>query len=124
MVRCARSASYRIRTINYTYDAAGRLASASDPDSSYSYGYDDLGRVTSISNAGTNGMPTVVLNQQYDATGRRSELSATIDDTADFTNSYSYDGDGRVTNIAQSGSTAGNSVAGKLVDFGYDAAGN
>jgi hypothetical protein len=42
--------------------------------------------VASVDNAGTPGMPDVVLSSGYDAAGNRSSLSATIAGTADFLN--------------------------------------
>jgi YD repeat-containing protein len=50
-----------IRTISYTYDAAGHLATASDSDSSYSYTYDNAGRLASVDNQGTPGVPGHVI---------------------------------------------------------------
>src|SRR5690606_3010886 len=65
-----------IREIEFTYDAAGQLTAASDPDSSYAYEYDNLGRVTTVDNNGTPGVTRVVLTAGYDATGNRTTLAA------------------------------------------------
>jgi hypothetical protein len=35
-----------VNTLDFTYDAAGQMTSASDDNSSYDYTYDSLGRVT------------------------------------------------------------------------------
>jgi len=99
-----------IYTISYSYDAANQVTSASDPDSSYAYQYDDLGRVTSVDNNGTPGVPDVVLASQYDAINDRTQLAATIAGTADFVNTYQYDADQRLTQLVQQGQTGGNPV--------------
>ncbi|MFO0903211.1 MAG: RHS repeat-associated core domain-containing protein [Pirellulales bacterium] len=112
-----------LRTISYVYDDAGQLTSVADPDSAYAYTYDALGRVTEVDNDGTPDAPHVVLAMTYDAASRRSGLSATIDATADFANTYSYDNLGRLTRVDQLGQTGGNSVAAKRVDFTYNALG-
>src|SRR5205085_10845027 len=54
-----------LRTIAYAYNADNEITSASDPDSSYAYVHDNLGRVTSLDNAGTPNIPHVVLASQY-----------------------------------------------------------
>ena len=112
-----------VETISFTFDAASQLTSASDSNSSYSYTFDDLGRVTTIDNAGTTGAPNLVLTNTFDAAGNRTEVAATIDSTADFKNTYQYDALGRTTRIEQTGQTGGNSVADKRVDLAYNAVG-
>ncbi len=57
----AATAGSLVRTATYTYDAAGQLTAASDPDSSYAVGYDNLGRVISVDNNGTSGVLRVIL---------------------------------------------------------------
>jgi len=109
------------RTINYAYNAVSDLTSASDPDSAYAYTYDNLDRVTSSTNAGTPGVPTVVLASAYDADSRRTSLTATVGGTADFQNTYLYDPLSRMTSVRQTGQTGGNTVAQKRVDFEYNA---
>lgn len=64
-----------------------------------------------------------MLNNDYDSTDQRTNLTATVGGTNDFVNAYSYDADGRTTGIAQSGVTGGNTVAAKLVTMAYDPAG-
>ncbi len=112
-----------IRTISYSYDAANEVASSADPDSSYAYAYDNLGRVTSIDNTGTPGVPDVVLASQYDAMNNRTQLAATIAGTADFLNTYQYDADQRLTQLVQQGQTGGNAVAVKGANLSYNALG-
>ncbi len=63
-----------IRTIDFEYDDASRMTSASDPDSAYAMEYDALGRMTSIDNDGTPGVPNVVLESTYLVTSLRSRV--------------------------------------------------
>ncbi len=56
----------------------GRLTSASDPDASYAYGYDAAGRLTSVDNAGTPGVPHVVLSYGYDTVNNRTSLTDSL----------------------------------------------
>jgi YD repeat-containing protein len=112
-----------IRTISYSYDAASQLTSAADPDSSYAYAYDDLGRVTSVDNNGTPGVSRVVLASVYDAMNNRTQLAATIAGTADFLNAYEYDALNRLTQLVQQGQSGGNSVSTKGAELAYNALG-
>jgi len=107
-----------VNTIDLGHDAADRLTTVSDGVSAYSLSYDALGRLTGVDNAGTPGAPNVVLSAAYDAAGRRTQLSATIDGTADFLNTYQFDNLGRVTRVEQTGQ-GGNAVAEKRVDISY-----
>ncbi len=106
-----------IRTINSTYDAVSQLLHASDPDSSYTYTYDLAGRVTSVDNAGTPGIPHVVLNYSYDPKGNVLSVTDTISSLAGI-ESFVYDELNRVTQITQTG----NGVTDKRVDFSYNGA--
>ena len=112
-----------IHTIAYTYDAAGQLLGVDDAEADYTYAYDALGRATSSSLNLAGLGQTVTLSYAYDSAGRRAELSATIDGTDDFLNSYAYDATGRLVRVEQSGVTGGNAVAEKRVDFTYDSSG-
>ncbi len=80
----AATAGSLVRTLTYSYDAAGQLTAASDPDSSYAVSYDNLGRVLTVDNNGTSGVPRVILTSGYDAAGNRSSLSASVAGTADL----------------------------------------
>ncbi len=119
----AASAGSVVRTLSFTYDAASQLTATSDPDSSYAIAYDNLGRVTSLDNNDTSGVPRVVLSSVYDVASNRTNLSATIAGTNDFTNDYTYDALHRLTRVDQTGQAGGNSVADKRVDLGYNALG-
>jgi RHS repeat-associated protein len=111
-----------VRTLSSTYDAAGQLTAASDPDSSYAITYDHLGRVLTVDNNGTSGVPRVILTSSYDAAGTRASLSASVAGTADFLNSYTHDALDRLTRVDQTGQ-GGNTVAEKRVDLAYNAVG-
>jgi YD repeat-containing protein len=92
----------RQNTLNFTYDALGRMLSAGDQFAGYAYTYDRLGRMT-ISDAAIAGLaPTVTLTNAYDAAGRRTQVAATIGGNADFVTDYAYDQLGRTTSIRQS----------------------
>jgi RHS repeat-associated protein len=102
-----------IYSISYGYDLDGRLTSASDPDSTYAYGYDHASRLTSVDNAGTPGVPHVVLTSGYDAVDNRTSLSDNLTGSV----SFGWDNAHRLT----SESLTVNSVAGPSVTLGYDA---
>ena len=102
------------------------MTSESDAFSSYTYQYDSLGRQTAVTSANPY-QPTVTLTSGYDATGSnavgddlRTSLSATIDNTPDFLNTYTYDGDGNLTQVVQQGQAGGNGVTAKQVQLEYD----
>jgi len=78
--------------------------------------------VTTVDNDGTTGVPRVILTSTYDTLSRRTAVSASINGTADFLNSYSYDALHRLTRVDQTGQTGGNTVAEKRVDFAYNIA--
>ena len=109
-----------IYTISYAYNADNAVTSASDPDSSYAYTLDHLGRVTSLDNSSTPNIPHVVLSSQYDALGDRTQLTATVAGTADFLNAYTYDADQNLLQATQEGQTGGNGVAPKGVGYAYN----
>jgi RHS repeat-associated protein len=107
-----------IRTTSYGYDAASQMLSVSDPDSSYAYTYDLDGRVTSVDNAGTAGVPNVLLGYGYDAVDNLLSVTDTIGGQQRGTEAFTYDALNRVTQVRQSG----DGVAEKRVDLVYDAA--
>ena len=74
------------RTISSAYNADGELIAASDPDSVYVYNYDADGRVTTVDNAGTPGVPHVVLTAGYDTAGDRTSLADNLGGTAAVAN--------------------------------------
>ncbi len=112
------SGNNALRTIDYAFDAASQLTSASDVDSAYSYTHDLDGRVTTVSNSGSPGVPAVVFTYAYDALDNLLTRGDTINGLSRGTNSYTYDVLNRMTRVTQSGT----GVVDKRVDMAYDAA--
>ncbi|HQU43360.1 MAG TPA: RHS repeat-associated core domain-containing protein, partial [Pirellulales bacterium] len=112
-----------VATMSYAYNLDNQLVSASGPNSTYAFAYNGDGLVTSTDNAGTPNVPDVVLTNTYDAVGDRTSQSATIAGTADYLNSYSYNGDQQLTVFQQQDQNGGNVVSPKQVDFAYNALG-
>ncbi|WP_158265624.1 RHS repeat-associated core domain-containing protein [Blastopirellula marina] len=110
-----------IRYLTYKYDAASQLIEASDPDATYTFTYDNLGRNTSTEHELTALGFDVVIDETYDALGRRTGLAAEIDGTDDLVNSYAYDYLNRMTQVTQGSQSGGNVVAEKRANFSYDA---
>jgi len=110
-----------VRTLSYTYDAASQLTSASDPEATYNFDYDNLGRNTGITHDLADLGFDVIVSEEYDALGRRTSLAAEIDGTDDLINTYAYDYLNRMTQVTQGSQSGGNVVAEKRVDFSYDA---
>jgi YD repeat-containing protein len=109
-----------VHTISYTYDAAGRLDQASDPQSAYGYDYDALGRVTYESQSIAGLSPLIEYNRVFDGANQVTSLQAIIAGTADFKNLYTYDNLNRLSQVTQQGVTGGNAVAAKRADFAYN----
>jgi RHS repeat-associated protein len=61
-------------------------------------------------NNGTLGAARVIMTSTYDKASNRLTVSATINGTADFTRTYTYDAINRMTEVDQSGSAANPSV--------------
>ena len=81
-----------VNTIDTTYDSQSFVTSISDDLSAYSFMRDPLGRVLSIDNFGTPGVPNVTLNASLDPNGNRTQLTADIIGVSvDFRNDYTYD---------------------------------
>jgi RHS repeat-associated protein len=105
-----------LRSIGYTYDAADRLITESDPDSKYTFGYDAVDRLTSVDNTGTTGVPAVVFNYAYDGVSNLVSVFDKINGVSAGQTSYAYDLLNRATRITQSGT----GVQSKRVDMTYD----
>jgi RHS repeat-associated protein len=105
-----------LRSIGYTYDAASRLTTESDPVSRYSFGYDVLDRVISVDNTGTTGVPAVVFAYAYDGAGNVISVADRINGTNTSQTDYTIDQLNRVTKITQSGT----GVQNKRVDMTYN----
>ncbi|WP_186767835.1 choice-of-anchor D domain-containing protein [Blastopirellula retiformator] len=110
-----------VHTITYSYDAASQLTEASDTAATYTFTYDRLGRNTSTEHDLAALGFDVVIDEAYDALGRRTSLTAEIDGTDDLENIYAYDYLNRMTQVTQGSQSGGNAVAEKRVDFTYDA---
>lgn len=65
----------------------------------------------------------MVLTSGYDPVNDRTSLSATINGTPDFLNSYTFDADQRMTDETQQGQQGGNGVDPKQIEFYYNALG-
>ncbi|WP_017324313.1 RHS repeat domain-containing protein [Synechococcus sp. PCC 7336] len=102
----------------YEFDAADQLKAAGDAFHRYSYSYDLAGRATSVSNAGSTGVPQVDLAYGYDAANNRTSVTDTIAGVETGLETFEFDLLNRVTRLTQSGAN----VAEKSVTFGYDAA--
>ena len=110
-----------VRTLNFAYDAASQLVSASDPAAAYDFEHDLQGRVTSQVQTLEGLTFDIEYQSQFDPNSRRTELLAILDGTADFENTYSYDNLNRLTGLTQQGTAGGNEVAEKRFDFAYTA---
>lgn len=98
------------QVIDYAYD------DVVDQFSSLVFTYDDRNRIKTVDNTETIGVPSVVLAYSYDAAGNMLTVTDTIDAVVSSTNTYTYDGLNRVTEITQSG----NGVSDKKVDCAYN----
>jgi RHS repeat-associated protein len=102
-----------------SYDAEDQVIYITNPDSTYSYSYDEMGRVLTVDNAGTPDVANVVLTYNYDEKGNVISVADSIDGIASGVTTYEYDRINRTTSITQSGV----GVADKRVDFDYNAVG-
>jgi RHS repeat-associated protein len=109
--------------LTFSYDAAGQLTEASDPAATYEYVYDALGRLLSETQDLAGLTPDIELQRTYDAGSRQTELQAIVGGTADLKNTFTHDALSRVTGVTQQGTSGGNAVAVKRVDFAYNASG-
>jgi RHS repeat-associated protein len=102
--------------IQYTYDKSGNLLIVQDQFSKLTYAYDALNRPIEVKNAGTPNAPSVELDYAYDPAGNIASVTDTVFGNLGGTTSYSYDGQNRMTSVAQNGT----GVDPKLVDFVYN----
>jgi RHS repeat-associated protein len=107
-----------LNVVTYTYNADGDVTQVQDDVSKYEYGYNADNEVTSQSNLGTTGVPTVTLTYAYDADGDRTSM----DDSLGGLVSYTYDNRDELINETLSGSGSGTSP--EAVKNTYDIAGN
>jgi hypothetical protein len=59
-----------IKRLTTAYNADGEINSTGDNFSHYAYTYTGQGEVASVDNAGTPGVPDVLLNSGYDTCGQ------------------------------------------------------
>ena len=120
-----KESSTTVNTITHSYNIESQPLTSSDVASGLVYTYDGLGRMATASNAGTTGVPEVVLTLTHNRLNERTDLAAQIDkeNTPDFANSYLHDKLGRISRITQTGQTSGNAVADKRADFTFGSLG-
>ena len=108
------------RTISYTFSDDGDLEQVSDPDATYDYIYDEMGRNLSAVQNITGLNPEIKFENAYNAVSSRTELQAWFDSTKDFKNAYSYDSMQRLSSLTQQTVSSGNVVAPKRIEFAYN----
>jgi YD repeat-containing protein len=106
-----------VRTIDSSFDPVGQLTQISDPDSTYKYTYDLDGRLSTLSNEGSVGVPTVLMSYGYDPVGNSISRTEAIDGTLNRTITSSFDDLNRLGSLQQSGGVE------KRVDYTYNAIG-
>jgi YD repeat-containing protein len=86
--------------VTYSYDAAGDLIGAGDPNAAYSYSYDGDGRLTQevVTYPGLSPNPLVTLSYGYDGFGDRTSLADSLGGQI----TYSYNGNFQLTDLTMS----------------------
>ena len=102
-----------IRTISSSYDAAGDLTVESEPDSVYTYSYDTAGRLASVDNQGTPGVPHVRLSYGYDGVNDRTVLTDNLGGILCLTYDNGHHLTGETWNV--------NQTVVAQINFSYDA---
>ena len=114
-------ASHPVRTLNYTYDARGRLSTISSNDTqTLTYGYTTTGALVRSQKwtgpvGGSGGFTTTYT---YDNNHRVATETA-----SGVTTTYTYDGDGLIANLTVT-NTAGTITSNNTLTFGHDPGGN
>ncbi len=119
-----------VATFSYDYNAANELIDAGDQivtgtyasTSNVTFTFDALGHESQIASSGSTA-PTITLQQNFDPADERTTLTALINGTNDFTNTYLFDALGRMTNILQTTQMMGATVM-RDVQLGYYADGS
>ncbi|GEM_PF-1907054 len=103
------------REVLYRYDAAGRLLSASDADTTLTFEYDALDRMTAAATTsslrGASATKQSRFSYEYDALGRRAKMT----DPSGQETLYAYDPAGNLTGLTQPN--------GETLRFEYDKVG-
>ena len=102
-------------TIDYSYDGNGRLASASDSQSTITYTYDVNGYLDVVTTTGTAVGNTIVVDYAANADGSIASATVSVNGNVDHVEEFTYDADGRLVRVTQSGGAASE----KRVDFSY-----
>ena len=122
------------RDIQFDYDLAGQLETASEVNAAtLSFTYDSLGRPELVTHQIAGLTSNVTFDAAYDLNGNRKKLAVNIGGTvnndgilsggkSDFVTDSDFDQLNRLIGITQYGVTNGNAVADKHVVFAYDAA--
>jgi RHS repeat-associated protein len=98
--------------VNYIYDDAGRLARKELGNGTYTtYAYDPAGQLLHLVNFAPGGAVNSRFDYTYDDLGRRTSMT-----TLDGTWTYGYDGAGELTSVQLPN--------GRTIQYVYDAAGN
>lgn len=105
-----------VRTMNFTFNALGLMTGASDPASTLTFNFDVLNRLQSSTQSNVPGLADFTLNYTYDDMGNVTSVT----DNYGVQVGSTYDARNRL----QARSWQGGGIAGALVRFGYDAAGN
>ncbi|WP_324282067.1 RHS repeat-associated core domain-containing protein [Cyanobacterium aponinum UTEX 3221] len=87
-----------------------------NPDATYTYSYDEMGRIEIVDNAGTPDVANVILTYDYDEKGNIISVIDTINGVASGLTTYEYDKIDRLISLTQSD----NGVEDKRVDFDYN----
>ncbi|WP_324282070.1 RHS repeat-associated core domain-containing protein [Cyanobacterium aponinum UTEX 3221] len=99
-----------------SYNSADELIYITNPDATYTYSYDEMGRMETVDNAGTPDVANVILTYDYDEKGNIISVIDTINGVASGLTTYEYDKIDRLISLTQSG----NGVEDKRVDFDYN----
>ncbi|MEI7900906.1 MAG: RHS repeat-associated core domain-containing protein, partial [bacterium] len=98
--------------VRYTYDTAGRLSREDKGNGTYTtYAYDAAGQVLAMTNRAPNGSAHSFFNYVYDSRGNRTSMT-----TAEGVTAYQYDAINQLIGVTYPG--------GRTVTYAYDAAGN
>ncbi len=111
--------SLPIYSTTSSYNAGNELIFITNPDATYNYTYDVMGRIETVDNANTPDVPNVVLTYNYDEQGNIISVSDSINGIDSGITTYDYDRLNRLTSLTQSG----NGVEDKRVDFDYNGVG-
>ncbi len=103
-----------IQTQSWSYDAAGRMKTATDPDGIYTFTYDTVGRLTHVAQPFGQWM-----TMSYDAAGRRTNV---LDSQGGNTTSQ-FDASGQLLKRSWVGTAGTDTTAAGAVTYSYDGRG-